>query len=133
MLGFGQVRRKVSCLIHPHIPLSLHMITIYKLTFPTGLIYVGRTSQTVEDRLAAHFKKPVGKITRAIKGLSPADIKTEILCTEREWYMGYVREIQYIKRLNALNPSIGLNISRGGWYDKTHKPGWKPKRRKAIV
>lgn len=138
MIGFGQDRRKggrakrecfrrnttifrecVNCeadhrsTVFHHSPLY----SIYKLTFPDGLIYIGKTSKPVETRIREHFKarSKVGSHCRRFPGQS---LQYEILLTTTHWAQAKGLEIACIRHHKARDPNVGLNLTRGGFYDR---------------
>lgn len=54
-------------------------------------------------------------------------VRIELIESCDKWYMGFVREMYWIRTLDTRNRNKGYNVSKGGFYDKTHAPGWKPK------
>lgn len=87
---------------------------IYKITFPNGKIYVGRT-RDLETRVAFHMraKTIVGKVMRLYKG----QCEVEELFSHFNDMIVIAKEIYYIKTLKATDRSVGYNISWGGFYD----------------
>ena len=94
------------------------MITIYKITSPTGRIYVGKTKE-LQKRIG-HYKKWVNSITQpklrySIRKHGWDNHKLEILeeCTPEN---ANNREIFWIKELKSFHGvnSKGLNLTPGG-------------------
>ena len=86
---------------------------IYKLTSPSGKIYIGQTTRTLEARYREHccgYEKSI--ISSAIKKYGSDNIIREIIyeCNNNELDEN---EIKYIKHYSSLEPN-GYNIKTGG-------------------
>lgn len=92
--------------------------TIYKITLPNGRIYIGKTSKGIEERLADHIKRGKTTFSAILRTFHVEQIKIEALCQTHHWAQAKGWEIAQIKKHDALNPAIGLNKTRGGFYDK---------------
>lgn len=87
------------------------MWTVYKLTFPNGMIYVGQTSKNPRYR-AYHCKRIRECVDKY--GMKNVCIDVLELCETQE--DAWEREIYWIKKFDSTNPLIGLNSSTGGKY-----------------
>ena len=109
---------------------------VYKVSFPNGKIYIGKTGQTIGYRKAQHYKHARTNdcliFHRALlkyKGQEKWEIIEEV-CNNNE---AIAREIFYIKNLNSNNINFGYNMTPGGdgriagqlltesWRDKIRK------------
>jgi hypothetical protein len=86
---------------------------IYKISSPSGKVYVGQTVQSFEDRIKGHKKKSTKctLLKRAIDKYGE-QMRYEILEQVPQSQLDD-REIFWIKKLNSLAPS-GYNCSTGG-------------------
>lgn len=92
--------------------------TIYKITLPNGKIYIGNTCKPIEQRLNEHIARGKTKFAAILRTFHVEQIKIEALCQTSHWAQAKGWEIAQIKKHDALNPAIGLNKTRGGFYDK---------------
>lgn len=89
---------------------------IYKIVFPNGKIYVGR-SENIKRRIWEHYnKKNDTPCQRALHKYfsSYLDIKVEILQQSDDSKKLYDLEKEWIKKLDATNREVGYNITSGG-------------------
>lgn len=97
--------------------------TVYKLTSPSGKIYVGWTGRQLKKRLQDHmsevrrgYQRPIQKALRKY----PLDQwQQEILLETVDYKQSILTEVESIKKHNTTDPSIGYNISTGGEYGAT--------------
>ena len=95
--------------------------SIYKITFPTNKLYIGKTSKTVQQRFKQHTwtakRRSENKRTRiqnAIIKYGEENLIIEVLFqTECEWF-AYEIEKLFIKFFDTCNIEKGYNISTGG-------------------
>lgn len=86
---------------------------IYKLTSPSGKIYIGQTTRTLEKRLKEHCNGSEHSILSvAIKKYGIENFTKEIICECNDDDLNQT-EIDYIKMYNCLEPN-GYNIRTGG-------------------
>lgn len=91
------------------------MFTVYKHTSPSGKIYIGITSQSVEKRWNSGY----GYITndhlwKAIQKYGWKSFKHEIIATNLSKEEACSMEMKLIAKYNSMNPDYGYNISQGG-------------------
>lgn len=91
---------------------------IYKLTSPSGKIYIGQAKDYVL-RVRQHIQlssKSNTLVGRAIAKYGIDSFKQEILYTQELYNRKDLneKEITYIRLYNTTNPTIGYNICRGG-------------------
>jgi hypothetical protein len=86
---------------------------IYKITSPSGKVYVGQTVQTLKERIACH-KKVSSNCTLLKRAISKYgdEMVYEIIEEVPDEYLDE-RETYWIKELNSLAPN-GYNCSTGG-------------------
>lgn len=94
--------------------------TVYKLTSPSGKIYIGWTSRKLKKRLQDHmsevrrgYQRPIQK---AFRKYPLEEWQQEVLLETTDYEQSLVVEIESIKRFNTTDSSIGYNISTGGEY-----------------
>lgn len=109
------------------------MGVIYKITSPSGRLYVGQTAQTVEERIIQHksVRKDIkfSAIQRSVRKYGWDAHIFEIIENDVLDKMLDDREIFWIKELNTFvldNPKGGLNLTRGG----KHRMPWKMNKKK---
>lgn len=94
--------------------------TVYKLTSPSGKIYIGWTSRKLKKRLQDHmsevrrgYQRPIQKALRKY----PLDQWVqEILLETIDYQESLASEMNYIKNFSTTDPEKGYNISSGGEY-----------------
>lgn len=93
---------------------------IYKVTcLPTGLVYVGITIGSLEDRLRQHIWAAKGKnknhLHRAINEYGSLNFKIHLIEKRRHWYnnsyKAFERERFWMKELNSIAPN-GYNSTK---------------------
>lgn len=97
--------------------------TVYKLTSPSGKIYVGWTSRKLKKRLQDHmsevrrgYQRPIQKALRKY----PIDQWTQEVVLETVDYNESLKtEVESINKFNTTDPEKGYNISTGGEYGAT--------------
>jgi hypothetical protein len=89
---------------------------IYKITSPSGKVYVGQTIQEFNIRIKSHHRKDSGctAISRAIQKYKD-QMKYEIIEDNVPQEQLDDREIYWIKKLNSLAPN-GYNLNTGGQF-----------------
>lgn len=87
--------------------------TIYKYTFPNGMIYVGVTKRTIKQRQAFGYQHNQ-RLVDAIRFYGWKQIKSEAVFITDDEATAYNAERQFIAEFDSTNPSIGYNISLGG-------------------
>ena len=87
--------------------------TIYKYTFPNGMVYVGMTKYKVHQRKWYGYHHN-SRITAAIKEYGWENVKTDTLYQTDNIDDAYSSEKEWIAKTNSTNPKIGYNISYGG-------------------
>ena len=95
---------------------------IYKITSPSGKVYVGQTIQEFNARIKSHHRKDSGctAISRAIQKYKN-QMKYEIIEDNVPQEQLDEREIHWIKELNSLTPN-GYNLNTGGrFYEATQE------------
>lgn len=97
--------------------------TIYKLTSPSGKMYVGWTSRLLKKRIQDHmsevrrgYQRPIQK---ALRKYPLEQWRQEILLETTDYELSIKTEVETIKQLNTNNPDKGYNISTGGEYGAT--------------
>lgn len=92
------------------------MFTVYKHTTPNGKVYIGITSQKVENRWGCGKGYSKNKFfTNAIIKYGWENIKHEIICENLTKDEAEVKEIELIKKYNSTDRNFGYNISNGGF------------------
>lgn len=100
--------------------------TIYKITnTKNNKIYVGQTKQTIEKRFKDHIR-------HAFNSERPNDLNCKLYIAMREEGINHFvieelevfeyttryaldkKEIEWIAKLNSINPEIGYNVDKGG-------------------
>ena len=87
---------------------------IYKISSPSGKVYVGQTIQEFKHRIRSHHRKDSGctAISRAIHKYGD-EMKYEIIEDNIPHEQLDEREIYWVKELNSLAPN-GYNLTTGG-------------------
>jgi group I intron endonuclease len=87
---------------------------IYKISSPSGKVYVGQTTKRFEKRIKQHHRKDSGctAISRAIHKYGD-HMKYEIIEEDVPQEQLDEREVHWIKELNSLTPG-GYNLNSGG-------------------
>lgn len=95
---------------------------VYKLTFPDGKMYVGKT-KCLKDRVHLYSNKEHStcKVDAAISKFGIDNVDVEIVCkvdgikkSDLELVLS-VLEIKYIRDIDTIYPK-GYNVSSGGGY-----------------
>tara|TARA_B110000240_G_C13405948_1_gene413117 strand:- start:32 stop:994 length:963 start_codon:yes stop_codon:yes gene_type:complete len=91
---------------------------IYKISSPSGKVYVGQTIQKFNDRIRSHQRKgsECTAISRAIQKYGD-EMKYEIIEQDTPQEQLDEREIYWIKELNSLAPG-GYNLTTGGQFNQ---------------
>lgn len=97
--------------------------TVYKLTSPSGKIYVGWTSRPLKKRLQDHisevrrgYQRPIQK---ALRKYPLEEWVQEVLLETVDYGESLAAEVDHIEKFNTTNPDVGYNISTGGEYGAT--------------
>lgn len=91
------------------------MFTIYKHTVPNGKVYIGITSQKVENRwLCGKGYQHNQHFTNAINKYGWENIKHEIIFQNLTKEEAEKKEIELIEEYKSNNRKYGYNISNGG-------------------
>jgi group I intron endonuclease len=97
--------------------------TVYKLTSPSGKIYIGWTSRKLKKRLQDHmsevrrgYQRPIQK---AFRKYPLEEWQQEVLLETTDYDQSLKIEVESIEALNTTNSTIGYNISTGGEYGAT--------------
>lgn len=86
---------------------------VYKYTFPNGLIYIGVTKHSIQQRRDNGYGHNP-QLREAIKSFGWKSVKTEILEDNLAEEEAFIKEIKYIKKFYATDPNVGYNKSFGG-------------------
>jgi group I intron endonuclease len=102
---------------------------IYKITSPSGKIYVGQTVRSFEKRMQEHRQETscCTSIKRAIDKYGD-EMNYEIIEDNVPQEQLDEREIYWIKELNSLAPS-GYNLTTGGQFSKEYSQELKDRMR----
>lgn len=97
---------------------------VYRITFPSGRIYIGYTGNSINKRITEHKtlarKKHLGLIAGSVYPISRAfwkyknAYKVEILATFKNKQDAFDFEIQAISKAKSQVKGTGLNVSSGG-------------------
>lgn len=94
---------------------------VYKATTPSNKVYIGITSSTLENRIAAHFSQTRRKLSNKRHTLFSNALKKyknniifEILEDKCSFEEALFLEKYYIKYFDGTNRKLGYNISSGG-------------------
>jgi group I intron endonuclease len=93
------------------------MFTIYKLTSPSGKVYIGYTSRSMRERLTDHksaAKKKQALIQKAISRYSLEQWTVDVLLETEDQQEAFAFEIATILDYDSTNPDKGYNNSTGG-------------------
>ena len=95
------------------------MYSIYRLIFPDGKSYVGKTHQSVERRFQEHLKSTRKcRLTVAINQFRD-DVYVETLEGDiAHWAIASHKESKWIRHFKSNDPEFGYNGTRGGHYDR---------------
>lgn len=94
---------------------------VYKHTTPSNKVYIGVTSQPVEDRWKnGHGYNHNRYFSRAIKKYGWENIRHEILDTELSKEEAETKERQYIAEYHSNDLQYGYNLTDGGEIGKRH-------------
>ena len=89
--------------------------TVYKLTSPSGKVYIGITSKTVQERWRnGKGYKDNAHISFAIEKYGWENFKKEILFENLSSEEAFKTEILKIKEFRCTDPNFGYNKSSGG-------------------
>ena len=86
---------------------------VYEYVFPNEMIYIGMTKLSLSQRRDCGYQHNL-KLKTAIKQAGWINIKKIILEDGLSKEEACQKEIEWIAKLKADNPSIGFNISKGG-------------------
>lgn len=86
---------------------------IYKYTFPSGMIYIGMTKNSISKRKDQGYNHNK-RLKTAIREVGFKNIKAEIIEDNLTQEEAYEREIYYIKYYNSADEHYGYNQSKGG-------------------
>ena len=86
---------------------------VYRYIFPDGKIYIGMTKNTISQRRDNGYQHNA-LLKAHIKEYGWKDVQTDILADGLSKDKACQLEQDYIEKCDATNPSIGLNISKGG-------------------
>lgn len=91
---------------------------IYKVTSPTGKIYIGLSSKSLSERILKHkdtakWVRPNGYFQKAISKYGDA-LSWELLHENLTREEAIELEIYYIQFYNSNNPNFGYNCTKGG-------------------
>ena len=86
---------------------------VYEYIFPNGMIYVGITKNTIQNRRDCGYQHNE-RLTKAHRLYGWKNVTTIILEDKLSKEAACEREIEYIKKLKADNPNVGFNVSKGG-------------------
>jgi hypothetical protein len=99
---------------------------IYKLTSPSGKIYIGQTIKTVEKRFKEHledanreYKDHCKVLNKSLRKYGEFHFKIEVLETCLDYNLDK-KEIEYIQKYQSQTPK-GMNIKLGGSSGKHHE------------
>ena len=89
---------------------------VYRYTCKhNGLIYVGITSKTLDERWASgNGYKNNPRLYNTIKKYGVEGFIREILLDNLTQQEAFEKEIEYIAKFNSTDPAIGFNIAKGG-------------------
>lgn len=103
--------------------------SIYKLTFPSGMIYIGQTTQSLNKRCVRGMAyKSNERMTQAILDCGWDNVKKEVLERVDTLEEALVRERFYILENNSNDPERGYNVATNFYTVAT--PEEKQKRRR---
>lgn len=106
------------------------MYRIYKLTFPSGKIYIGITSRTIKERIYSGYDNKF--IKKEISNCGWESVKKEELYQIENEEDAFQKEIDMIKFYDSTNPEIGYNKSTGG--QAPHKGSkMSPKNKEQLI
>lgn len=109
---------------------SKYMYRIYKLTFPSGKIYIGITSRTIKERIYSGYDNKF--IKKEISNCGWESVKKEELYQIENEEDAFQKEIDMIKFYDSTNPEIGYNQSTGG--QAPHKGSkMSPKNKEQLI
>jgi hypothetical protein len=106
---------------------------IYKITSPSGKVYVGQTMRSFEKRMREHKSKHSGctLLRNAIQKYDD-EMKYEIIEEDVPQEQLDEREIYWINYFNSLAPS-GYNLGTGGHYERGYTQEAKDNMRNATI
>lgn len=96
---------------------------VYKFTSPSGKIYFGKTSKTIEERVRTHrlgrnnlikHNKPLPRFYAAWKKYPIENWNKEIVEDVKTEQEANILETNLIKQFNTTNPKFGYNMAPGG-------------------
>ena len=105
---------------------------IYKITSPSGKVYVGQTVRSFEKRMREH-KQTYSSCTALKSAIDKYkdQMKYEIIEEDVSQEQLDEREIYWIKELNSLAPN-GYNLESGGHYERKYSQEAKDNMRNAV-
>lgn len=89
------------------------MYKVYRYTFPDGKIYIGVTKNTIQYRKDCGYQHNQ-PLTNAIRSVGFKNVIVDILTETDDKNEAYEKEIYFIDKYKATDPTIGYNISYGG-------------------
>lgn len=94
------------------------MYNIYKITNTVnGLIYIGCTTKDIDTRMKGHksrYRNRDTELYKAMRKYGFDKFTIEVIESGSDDSIRYSREKYFIDKLNAMNPSIGYNMTIGG-------------------
>lgn len=93
---------------------------VYKHECPNGKIYIGITGNTPEKRwLNGYGYRHNNHFYNAIKKYGWGNIKHDILEYNLDYETATIKEVEYIKKYDSINPKKGYNKMLGGIYQNS--------------
>ena len=93
------------------------MAEVYRLLFPSGKSYIGRTRSTAEQRFRQHIqdtrKGGSRPVHNAIRKYGRDSVRIEILAQGISWEESAIAEVEWVARLGTVKPG-GYNLTKGG-------------------
>jgi predicted GIY-YIG superfamily endonuclease len=86
---------------------------VYQYTFPDGMIYIGVTKNTVEQRRNQGYQHNK-RLQNAMREVGWSNIQVDILADDLTQNEAFEKEKYFIELLDTTNPAIGYNLSKGG-------------------
>lgn len=86
---------------------------VYEYIFPDGMVYVGMTKHTIQRRRDNGYQHNP-RLRSAARAVGWKNVRTVILAKGLSREEACKKEIDFIRKLNADNPTVGYNVSKGG-------------------